>query len=455
MIGRLKKAYNNKDYELFLILFNKYISLGYGVNIYLVIMYLNSLIGLKYYDKAYDIIKKYEEKGHLYDKELKRLYLRCYKPEDVIRISIDKEDVLSYFYTIAAYMLMGNIEEAKKLIDEAIKLDEGYKVEDFSKKIYNFEYRNASLETEYNCFINNGNKLEEGHIIYLKRPPKFNYNIINDEKAFNRPYMIWKIEDNKLYLFPLTSKCKDNFYKLYMQKYPNSKYDRGVKPNACITTKDNVLSVADKVLEEDYNNLLANIYYSIYFATLNGNTDFKYSNKEFINSYFKEIEKYDVLEYVENDDRKFYLVLDFLSSKYKVVEIDFPNKKIIGLKEKTIYKDKLIYKVFILSEEDKYVYRGQLHNLYINNDKLEGKIVTINNISYIVVKEKEDFCLCVNCLYSDSYIDSMVVHKDDIECIIGEIDEDTKENIENLLAYNQINVAHRLKKANKKKLSRF
>ena len=459
MVEELKNAYFNKDYVLFLEVFEKYLSHGYGVNPYLAIMYLHSLISLKYFDKAYNLTKKYEESGYLYDKELKRLYLRCYKPEDVVRIPINKGEVISYFYTIAAYILMGNIEEAKILIEEASQLEEGYKVSAFRKKIYNYEYRNAFLETEYNYFIDNGNELEERHIVYLKDAPLFNYNIMNDEKAFNRPYMIWKIEGDRLHLFPLTSKCKDYFYKLYSQKYPNSEYDRGIKPNSCITTKDNVLSVADKVLEDDYNSILYNMYYSIYFASLNGKTEFKYSNKTFINSFMKEVEKYDILEYIDNDDRKFYYVLDCLTNKYKVVEVNFREKKVIGAKEKTIYKDKLIYKVFKISAEEKNIFNQQIYSLHKTNGKLnkklEGKIVTIGYFNYIIVGEKEDYCLCINELYSESYAEPIVIHKDEIDCIIGEIDLDTKKNIKNILDYNNINIAARLKKARKKKVSRF
>jgi len=44
--------------------------------------------------------------------------------------------------------------------------------------------------------------------------------------------------------------------------------------------KNNILSVVDKVLDEDYVSLVSNIYYGIYFATINGNSglDSKYES---------------------------------------------------------------------------------------------------------------------------------------------------------------------------------
>ena len=116
------------------------------------------------------------------------------------------------------YLLEGRVEDVKKVMDELLK-DNSYQ---FDQKIIskykimidnNLKY-GSFIETEYSCFIENGNKLEGGYIVFLKSTPLVEDKDYGDLKANYRPYMIWKIEDNDVYLFPLDLNYNDSDYKL-------------------------------------------------------------------------------------------------------------------------------------------------------------------------------------------------------------------------------------------------
>ena len=447
-INLIYQAYREKDYNLFLELFNKYLEKGYGVDIPLLNTYIITLTKMRKYDEASRILKKAENefiKAGLTNTVL-NAYIRCFKLEEAERvISENGIDNLDQLLLIDLYLLEGKIEEAKletKIIRKNNILDEKQKerLNKYEKTIYNYEYKNALIETEYSHFLKNGNELEVGHIVFLKEKPEIDYRASQDARAINRSYMIWKIDGEKLYLFPVSGVCKEG-YKLYHQKYPNSIGDRVIKNNSCTTYKNNVLSVKDKVLNEDLKLILRTIYDSLYF----GYKQYQSINKEFINYYLKKPESYDVVELAQRGitTHRFYLVLEKTKEGIKTIEIDFLNKKIIGLNKEIIPNDKMLYNVIEIDKMYKDMFKNQMEEIEKNN--LIGKKTTINGEKLIIIDESDEHYFCINRIYSQSFIIPVVVEKEKVETIEDSVSKEELEYIKLILRQSNINIPSKLK----------
>lgn len=434
--------YNNKEYNRFLKYFNQYLEQGYGVDQSIIYFYVRSLIKIKNIDSAYKLLKsleKYADKSDLYS-FLAQLYLYCFKPMDAERmISLKKSPIYDYGMLVKIYLLQGKIEKASEIVERFLKEMPNHrdveKIKKYKKQIENHYKKGAYIETEYSCFINNGNILEPGHIVFIKNILKSSLANENDQKNSNRPYMIWKIEENKVYMFPVSSKCKEGRYKLFQTKYPNSIGDRIIKGVLCETTLDNILSVEDKVLEEDMEKILDNIFKFIYLISYRSE---KKVSANFMKSHVGETKIYDIIEFVDPNSRNctFYLVLDIISEGYKVIEIDFNNLKIIGKDFELFKKERLIYKIHKLENHDIENLLSQIPEL-VALKSLKGKKITSQKCKYIVVEELNNQYVCISAYYSPSYMVPTIIERDNIASIDGEVEEEELDYIIKLIEESQ------------------
>ena len=349
-MDELYQAYREKNYKKFLELFNEYLEQGYGVDIPIINTYVIALTKLRKYEEATRALKNVE-KELIKDRLITPVvnsYIRCFKTEEAERVinTYGVED-LDPLVLVELYLLEGRLDDARletKIIRKNYNLDKFQKdrLNKYEIMLYNHEYKNGSIETEYDSFVKNGNELKPGHIIFLKKKPETDPRISEDIRAINRSYMIWKVEEEKLYLYPVTSVCKKG-YKLLHQKYPNSMGDRVVKNNPCTCYKKDVLSVKDKVLVEDYPLVLKSIYDSLYF----GYEEQRDINKKFIKCYLKKIEPFNVVETAQDKIHRTYLVTG-IKEDIKAVEIDLEEQDIGD--EVTFDKDTLFYNVYELEE---------------------------------------------------------------------------------------------------------
>ena len=189
---------------------------------------------------------------------------------------------------------------------------------------------NGNFECEYNSFIKNGNKLEPGHIVFLKsNVDKINgKEEITDKKSKYRPYMIWKINNDRLYMFPVAVKRENEInYVLYKQDYPNSGMDRIVKDNLCETSIDNVVSVQDKVRDEDYYSVLKTIFKATYFSK---NKEEKEAKEKFMKEFVGEVYEDAIISSVNplTKESKTYYVNTVYENEYLVFEYNHALKKL-------------------------------------------------------------------------------------------------------------------------------
>ena len=432
----LLEAYQNNNLELFKKLFNEYLNNGYGLSFSILACFIMTLIKERKYDEAYKLTKWIENNNQYSSKDytLFCFYLFCFMPKDAERLYKNKNiKIKNNAYLIRTYLLQGKINEAQKLVDEYLKKDYSIELLELKKLIENNLTQNAFIETAYNSFIENGNKLEPGHIVYLKHAPESLAKIEMDDKGSKRPYMIWKIEEEKLSLFPVTTNTKKGRHKLYAQNYPNSIGDRVIKDNLCFTTKDNVISVTDKVLEDDLRIILKNIYYITYFNS----EESKIANNEFMQEYGKDVKKYDIIKTVNlnTKEMKCYFVLNIEKDAYNVIEVSKDDYKVISDKTEKFSKEQLIFGVTnLLAEQIENIMKQINPKLLVKS--LKGKKINTIEGKYIVLDENENYCICINELYSPFYISLIPIKKKDVINVIEEVSMEELENIKKLVEQN-------------------
>lgn len=277
------------------------------------------LIKIGEFEKAYEIINSIKNiyPQYIDDFLLVIMLIRCNKIMEAKKIidntKFNGNQLLKIgvtFYTVGQYKL------SKKTLEEARmeKFSKHYK-ELYEKLYNNIEEHNKTgnyLSMNYEYFKQN-HDLSEGDIIYVSDVDD-NYKSI-DSYALKRTYMIWKIEQDKIYAFPVTNKIPKDVrcYKLFRQNYLNFDSDRTVKSNLVIINKKYVQKVQERLTREDYLNVLSNIYSGLIVL---GDKEKQEQMKKFIDEMYNSliIEKNNIIVAFNREEKK--------AKNYLVVDID-------------------------------------------------------------------------------------------------------------------------------------
>lgn len=428
---KILQTYDDNYCDYFCSLFQKYLNEYKIVDFDILVRYIKILIKKREFDQAYKMIKwleGYRDKYRL-DYDLFGLYLLCFKPQDAERIK-QYGNMYSISLSVKMYLMQGKIEEAKKLLASVPNIKENQHLLFHQIQINNQEKFGAFIETEYNSFISNGNELEPGHILRLKKSPDSINPRETDYKKDYRPYMVWKCEGDKVYLFPITTTIRENNYVLFQCKYPNSKGNRAITNTLCYTSRDNILTVFDKVREDDLKPLFANLHRSIYFSRAESKN---HENNEFMRGYAGKVEKDKAVSVIDilKREKKWYFVVDVDNDGYKVLELD-GDMKVKTDRIETFSKDYIFFQVKDLDEEVIKKIRWRVNNHYVNSS-LVGAVVETFSDKYIVLYEKGNYCICITKLYSPSWFNVVTIKKDEIRNTYGFVSEEQLDEIEEMI----------------------
>lgn len=329
------------DYKNALIDINKYLEdKENGIFDSFLLNYILCLIKLGYFNEAK---KQIETANHLFPylkqtSQMVQFHILCNELDKANEILKENNyHAIDYYHIAKSFYNIGDYKEAQTYFSKAkeMGLDAFYeeKCMKYGKMIQNFLNDNKFIKIDYKYFKKNNHALEPGYIIrgfveeekYRKIDPKYD----------KRTYLIYKIEGEKIYVFPVTDKTKTNNgykigYVLYEQDYQNFDGDRTVK-NRVVTIKENkVESVVERITPED----LALTIKSVYRGTLIHETNqIQKENKKFINEMKEsfEIEKNDILAVFNKEDRKLHF--------YYITSIDKKNKSFYTVELKKQYID--------------------------------------------------------------------------------------------------------------------
>ena len=130
--------------------------------------------------------------------------------------------------------------------------------------------------------------------------------------------------------------------------------------------------------------------------------------------------------------------MDINYKEYRVVEVDLEKSLIKYDTVKNIRKDNIIFEIITLSEEQINIFLSQFSEKK-ESDDLSWKKVKVKGIKYIVIKEKNNICYCLNELYSPSYVQCIEINKDDIESVDEVVSKEEMVYIRKLLKQSDVN----------------
>lgn len=337
----IKYNYKQKDYVKTLELIDEYFSLdNVGVFDLLLSIYVRCLTNLYRTDEA---LEKLELLHKLfpncyteveYDYEKARMYIRANdleKAELLLEKCNRKINKPRYYFDRAkTYLQQGKYEEALKYFNECIKVCKDKKLTELAlnniQKINRYFCDGTFVEINYKYFKEKGFVIEPGYIVYAKKIENIPYDPNYDKyQQYRIPYLIWKIEDNKCYAFPVTTKIRSDYaYVLSNENYPNSNFDRTIKDRLVCIEENNIEQVVEHINKRDFYNIINYMYTNQYMAYKRNELD---SDNFFLSTMMQEfdIQKYDIiLTYnIENKCIEDYFVVDETHEKYLTIKVDF------------------------------------------------------------------------------------------------------------------------------------
>ena len=296
---KVNKDINEKNYKNFLNMFYKYCNLA-NTGIYKAILY-KYILALIYTNDSKEI---------------------GYALELINKLSIKKDDPESknlYFIATKLYYNEYYIE-AKQAFEMYIDLcpnaDERYilKARHYLKEISRYK-KGLFNKTDINNFLLE-NKIEPGQLVYVKTSTKFEKEF--DINKYGRPYLVWKIDGEYIYTFPVTASINSS-QTFYIDGHPRQIYDDIIKLK--ISEIDSVYRIIDK-------NTLKKILKSQYY---------RFCHIKEKNIYVKEYEKsfdikmYDIIKIKDKilNCYKYCLItnIDLLNEEYKAIEVVYNDEK--------------------------------------------------------------------------------------------------------------------------------
>lgn len=360
-----KKTLINKDYKGYMLMINEYIKEGGAFDAEMIMDFASALISLNKKEEAMTILKNFAKIANSdYIKvQIAQYMVWCFKPIDALQVllSVNNQDKFYYYELGKTYLLMGEINKAKDAFISSLSLSNRQKhtekCQDRLKEIENHIARNAFIETEYDCFIENGGTLEPGHIVFLKHGLELknesDLDLNGREMSRIRPYLIWRIDGETIYTFPVTKKpVYTSNHCLSSKDYPNSKGDRYIKKNIGVTNVENILSIKDKVPASEVLAIMKDIYEDSFESS----SSYERSERlTFLKHYIGEIKQYDIIEYLDITTKTIrrLFVIDKDESGYKTLEVDDNTGNLKGVLSFISNDDASIYKVKKLSKDAK------------------------------------------------------------------------------------------------------
>ena len=366
-IKRIEKTFLSCNYTQALDEIYKYLSVeNVKLDISIIKIYIECLIKLNLIDRAYyeieSAIKMFPD---IYsDEQLARRYIYCDKidlAEKIIKNGFTNDK--AYYRVSVSYLLHGYYNYAKYWFEKFISISDDEeditRARGYLREIHNYFIKGEFVPTNYLKFKRDGYSLEPGHIFYSKHVDLG----FEDDRKSSKPYMVWKVENNNVYCFPVV-RARENEkkynYILRKEKYPNYTFNRKVKDSLACVDEKYIEKIVSVVKYFDYQEVIACIYRSICF------TNDTSACEKFFYEYIKEmdIQIGDIVSIPNCEKRqiKLYYIVDMFDDSYRALKIENNNGKYcIENNDPIILKrSDYLMKAFINKQEKKEEIQKQL-----------------------------------------------------------------------------------------------
>lgn len=398
-----------------------------------------------------------------------RMFPDFYRPKQLILLyldlnMVDKVEQLLLIhkfnsrdlYRIAKKCYLNNIHDlAEKLFRELLKTEKSElgtkRIKEYLRRIDIYKNdKDVFVETSYPCFKAEGHTLEPRHIIYVNkiRDDHFENQYNEDPKRETRPYLIWKIENDKIYCFGITTQTsKQDYthqhYVLYSQNYKTRNFDRIVKNNLTVIDERDVETVIDRVTDKDFEIVIDNIYRDICFQ----HDILKKHNAYFIETVSSQFQPklYDVIQVPFQDEkgnrlRKSYLILGVdKKERYIVLEVSLKAEEIqiVNYNLSFMRQKSPILSIVDIDSERKNSLMEKVPSNFKNVNMI-GAIVECDNKKLEILMEQDGLYICIDRTFyaSCSYISVEFIDKNDPLYILKRVpSQEVKKHIQLLKDY--------------------
>lgn len=439
LMNRIYEYYKDNNFEKTIREIDKYLQLeGIGIFDNLLNIYIECQIRLGLLDKAYENVEILRKLFPKYYSNLNLVinYSRCCKVDRVSEMLSNCKFGVDDYYDIACNCLFnGNKDKAKELFNYYILVTDNKvkkKQAERNLRLIRLYENNGNVfeEMKYSYFKSKGYKLKPGYVVYVDRlRNEFKENKVNtDNKCMRRPYMIWRIIDNKIYAFPISTQIRNSrTCILRKENYPARNFDRVVKNEVVCLEERDVYDVIDKIRVSDYDNIIRDIYFSI---CMNHNIP-KETTEFFMNMIKREmgIKVNDIIIVPDSlqGKKRYYYVIDFNSKKqkYKVIEVlnnGMKDFEVIGKEIINISVETPILNVIKLDVDKREKILEKISS-NLKKVKMGGKIVSYGSKKLEIMIEEDDCYICLdrtfNC--SSSFMCVEFIKKDIPLTVVGKV----------------------------------
>ena len=260
---------NNHDYYRALSKIEEYLNIATaGITLEILNMYIECQIKLGLFDEAIkniEILYKYFKKKDYFDLAIK--YAACCKKDKLEEILSQHTFSPKKYFIIAQYCYSNNnIELAEKLFNLAVNSTNQEIVSKARNKLdiieaYKQNKDKVFQEQIYGSFKYHKEELKPGHVIMISRlNPDYSEN--KGYQKINWPYMIWRIEESRIYAFPVVERLDKYRYVIPKENYPGRK-DRCLKDRLVCIDEKYITTIIDKIKENDFNIAIESMYMTI------------------------------------------------------------------------------------------------------------------------------------------------------------------------------------------------
>ena len=434
--NEIKIASKNSNYKRVIILLDEFLK-SYKLDYELSTIYQEALQKAGKKEEEINILLKLKDttRSMFYNIRLINLYLDLGKEEQAINV-INEDDDLKYYLLGKICFLRGEYTRSLKMFKTYINnkiTDINYfcSAKDYINKINNSN--NSFSEIYYDKFIEQGNRLEPGYIIYSdKVGNKYNLSETNlDPHKKTRPYLVWKVNNEYAFVLPLSTSISNDSYIIERKNYPNLRNDSTAFENFIVLKKADITSVVEHLSREDYLNMMRFVYEKILML----NKENRKTEKVFISNYMKrmKIKDNDIIVYRDNGKNidNYFFIISSDDYKYEVISVEKENEKFI-IKDKnkiSLNKKKPIFNVIKLNDDEKNDLIKQLEDAYLVQDLCGKRIITRDKEKFVILHDLKDDYLTVSIPYSSSYSRFKLISKDIEFKIDGEISEEELNNL--------------------------
>lgn len=428
LIDEINDYYDNGEYEKTLMKIEKYFNMdNNGIFDGLMNIYIECLIKLGRLDDAYKnfelMLEMYPYYYNVFEMIIK--YIDCCKEDRVNEVLENNVfSVYEIFYIARRCYFNGLYDKSLELFKYFVEnsnneIRNGSALEYIRKLELHKDNPSLFLDVSYSYFKANGCKLEPGYIICVdKVMDYFKGNEFNDDpKLSKRPYMVWRVEGNKIYAFPISTqvkRVKDDI--LRKEDYPVRNFDRVALTGMVCLRENDVLTVIDKVNENDYQEIINALYRSICCMKDVPKVATQYFVKKMTEELVVLENDVIVVRDIDKKIQKYYFVIEKVKNinKYKVIELEHGYK---GFKVKNMKLNEISMRTPVLSiiKLDKKQINKIKKELPVNfkNIDLSGSVIKYNGINLELMLEEKDFYVCINrsLSYPPSYYKIVFIDK--------------------------------------------